>query len=275
MNNILTLYDMEFKRIYKIFFACLGLLLVANIGATVLSMYNVVRSIALQEGVNKSLDILRGSKGLTYVYHYLINELASMTTFTFAIAILMCLGYALVIWYRDYYSKNKTIAALFMLPQPRFNIYISKLLLIVTLIFLVISFQVLFWFIDLSILKIVLNINNKGFTDVFSTILYNNITLMKLISPSISTFIMIDFLGVILAVVVIFTGVLIQRSYKKLGVFLGIIYIGAVIMLYIFLSGYYGIYTDILLKVHLAYYAVIFAGSMYLSNKLLNKKVYL
>lgn len=275
MNNILTLYDMEFKRIYKIFFICLGLLLVANIGATVLSMYSTVSIIALEEGVNKSLDILRGTKGLRHVYSYVINELISNTTFIFVIAILMCLGYALVIWYRDYYSKSKTIAALFMLPQPRFNIYIAKLLLIVTLIFLVISFQVLFWFIDLSILKIVLNINNKGFTDVFSTILYNNRTIMKLISPSILTFIMIDFFGVILAVVVIFTGVLIQRSYKKLGAFLGIIYIGAVIMLYIFLGAYYGAYTDILLKVHLAYYAVIFAGSMYLSNKLLNKKVYL
>ena len=41
MNNILTLYDMEFKRIYKIYFTLIGILLASNIGATLFSIYSV------------------------------------------------------------------------------------------------------------------------------------------------------------------------------------------------------------------------------------------
>ena len=51
MNNILTLYDMEFKRIYKIYFTLIGLLFVSNIGAT---LYNIFfRSLYRIKNVNR------------------------------------------------------------------------------------------------------------------------------------------------------------------------------------------------------------------------------
>ena len=41
MNNILTLYDIDFKIIYKIYFALIGILFASNIGATLFSIYSV------------------------------------------------------------------------------------------------------------------------------------------------------------------------------------------------------------------------------------------
>ena len=90
-----------------------------------------------------------------------------------AFSVLLCLLYSLVIWYRDYFSKSKTIATLLMLPQKRFNIYIAKLITVTSMIFGVISVQFLFWFIDLVIIKAILNVNVDGFTNVFETILAN------------------------------------------------------------------------------------------------------
>ena len=60
-----------------------------------------------------------------------------------------------------------------MLPQKRFNIYISKFITVTSMIFGVISVQFLFWFIDLVIIKAILNVNVDGFTNVFETILAN------------------------------------------------------------------------------------------------------
>ena len=253
MNNILTLYDMEFKRIYKIYFTLIGILLASNIGATLLSIYNI-------------------SSGHYYVD--LIGDLASSTKIVVAFSVLLCLLYSLVIWYRDYFSKSKTIATLLMLPQKRFNIYISKFITVTSMIFGVISVQFLFWFIDLVIIKAILNVNVDGFTNVFETILANQNRFSNLIFNQPIDFLMIDVFGVIIAVVVIFTGVLMERSYKKIGIILGGGYIFVSIILYIiFLTTQYAQYVDILLKVQISYYIVIFVISILTSRTLLNKRI--
>ena len=50
MNNILTLYDMEFKRIYKIYFTLIGLLFASNIGATLYNIFFRVKRMIDNEG---------------------------------------------------------------------------------------------------------------------------------------------------------------------------------------------------------------------------------
>ena len=160
-----------------------------------------------------------------------------------------------------------------MLPQKRFNIYIAKLITVTSMIFGVISVQFLFWFIDLVIIKAILNVNVDGFTNVFETILANQNRFSNLIFIQPIDFLMIDVFGVILAVVVIFTGVLMERSYKKIGIILGGGYIFASIILYICLTAQYAQYVDILLKVQIAYYIVIFVISILISKKLLNKRI--
>ena len=273
MNNILTLYDMEFKRIYKIYFALIGILFASNIGATLFSIYSVPSRTSDIEGNPITVNVLKSEEGIRYIYEYLIRDLGSMTKMAVAFSVLLCLLYSLVIWYRDYFSKSKTIATLLMLPQKRFNIYIAKLITVVSMIFGVIAVQFLFWYIDLVIIKAILNVNVEGFTNVFRTILVAQNRLTNLIFNQPIDFLMIDVLGVVLAVVVLFTGVLIERSYKKIGAVLGGVYIFASIILYISLSAQYEQYVDILLKVQIAYYIVIFLISILVSKKLLNKRI--
>lgn len=273
VNNILTLYDMEFKRIYKIYFALIGILFASNIGVTLFSIYSVSAGSLDEHGNIINMSILRSSEGMKYINLYVISELASITKFIMAFAVLLCLLYSLVIWYRDYFSKSKTIATLLMLPQKRFNIYISKLITVIMMIFGVMSIQFLFWFIDLVIVKVILNVNLDGFINVFKTILGSQNRISNLIFAQPIDFIMINTLGVILAVTVIFTGVMIERSYRKIGPVLGSIYIVACIMIYVATITNYGNYTDVLLKTHLLYYIVVFLISTVVSLSLLNKRV--
>lgn len=273
MNNILTLYDMEFKRIYKIYFTLIGILLASNIGATLFSIYSVPSRTSDIEGNPITVNVLKSEEGIRYIYEYLIGDLTSITKMAVAFSVLLCLLYSLVIWYRDYFSKSKTIATLLMLPQKRFNIYISKFLTVIMMIFGIIASQFLFWFIDLFIIKIILNVNAEGFLNVFQTMLIRQNRFWNLVFNQPIDFVMIDVLGVILAVTVLFTGVMIERSFRKVGAVLGAIYVVASIVLYIYVTTSYGIYSDILLKVHLLYYLVMFIVSTLISINLLNKRV--
>ncbi len=273
MNNILTLYDMEFKRIYKIYFTLIGLLFTSNIGATLYKIFFITRRTVDNEGNLITMHTLKSSEGLEYINTYIVGDLGSMTKMAMAFAVLLCLLYSLVIWYRDYFSKSKTIATLLMLPQKRFNIYISKFLTVIMMIFGIIASQFLFWFIDLFIIKIILNVNAEGFLNVFQTMLIRQNRFWNLVFNQPIDFVMIDVLGVILAVTMLFTGVMIERSFRKVGAVLGAIYVVASIVLYIYVTTSYGIYSDILLKVHLLYYLVMFIVSTLISINLLNKRV--
>ena len=273
MNDILTLYDMEFKRIYKIYFTLIGLLFTSNIGATLYKIFFITRRTVDNEGNPITMHTLKSSEGLEYINTYIVGDLGSMTKMAMAFAVLLCLLYSLVIWYRDYFSKSKTIATLLMLPQKRFNIYISKFLTVIMMIFGIIASQFLFWFIDLFIIKIILNVNAEGFLNVFQTMLIRQNRFWNLVFNQPIDFVMIDVLGVILAVTVLFTGVMIERSFRKVGAVLGAIYVVASIVLYIYVTTSYGIYSDILLKAHLLYYLVMFIVSTLISINLLNKRV--
>ncbi len=66
---------------------------------------------------------------------------------------------------------------------------------------------------------------------------------LYLIQPYLIDFLMINVVGVILAVMVIFTGVMIQKSFKRLGIVLGPLYIVMSIVIYILIAGY-STYSD-------------------------------
>ena len=62
MYNILTLYDMEFKRIYKIYFTLIGILLASNIGATLFSIYSVPSRTSDIEGNPITVNVLKSEE---------------------------------------------------------------------------------------------------------------------------------------------------------------------------------------------------------------------
>lgn len=274
MSNILTLYNMEFKRIYKLYFALIGIMFVSNIGAVVLNLYNVANSVSSKLKVPISIKNINTIEGVKIINTGTVSSVFLQTIIILGVVTLLCLLYSLVIWYRDYYSKSRTICTLLTLPQQRFNIYIAKLITIVVMIYVVISAQFLFWYIDFNIIKFIANIKTPGFTNVFY-MLRNHADGIIIASPHYIDFSMINIVGVILAVMVIFTGILIERAYKKIGIVLGGIYIilSIVIFFYIYVTN--SVFSDKLLILSIIYYISLFIISLVLSHRLINKKIYL
>lgn len=272
MNRILTLYNIEFKRIYKLYFLLIGTLFIANLGGVMKTLYNSVKRISLENNLPMNIDILKTNLGYSFINEFTKNDIYVYGSMALGVAILFCLLYATIIWYRDYYSKSKTIYTLLSLPQPRFNIYLAKLIMVIIMIYGVIACQFLFWYIDLNIIKILAGISSPNFANVYSNMM-QSVNQINVVSPYLLDFLMVDLFGVILAVVVIFTGVLIERSFKKVGVLLGVGYILITIIGYVFIIGLdSGILGNLLLN-HIMYYIVLLMVSILISYRLINKRV--
>jgi hypothetical protein len=272
VNRILTLYNIEFKRIYKLYFLLIGTLFIANLAGVMKTLYDSVKRISLENNLPMNIDILKTNLGYSFINEFTKNDIYVYGSMALGVAILFCLLYATIIWYRDYYSKSKTIYTLLSLPQPRFNIYLAKLIMVIVMIYGVIACQFLFWYIDLNIIKILAGISSPNFANVYSNMM-QSVNQINVVSPYLLDFLMIDLFGVILAVVVIFTGVLIERSFKKVGVLLGGGYILITIIGYVFIIGLdSGILGNLLLN-HIMYYIVLLMVSILISYRLINKRV--
>lgn len=275
MNNILNLYDIELKRIYKWYLALLSILLVGNIGVVTKHIRNIIIRVASDTKSKESLSLMKLQQSKKYLYETHILNIYESTTLLLGLAVLICLVYALIIWYRDFVGKNKTAYTLFMLPNNKFNVYIAKAITIVVMIFGVMLMQMVFWAMDILILKTVTNVPMKEIFDLANN-MNGAIRNLTLIQPYLIDFIMIDIIGVILAVLVIFTAVMIQKSFKikTVGIALGIIYVFASITIFARIGGM-SPFSDKNLIGHIIYFIGLFIVSVGLSYTLLNKKVYI
>ncbi|MDO7205001.1 hypothetical protein Q5M85_13490 [Paraclostridium bifermentans] len=59
MNRILTLYNIEFKRIYKLYFLLIGTLFIANLVGVMKTLYDSVKRISLENNLPMNIDILK------------------------------------------------------------------------------------------------------------------------------------------------------------------------------------------------------------------------
>lgn len=274
MNKILALFEIEFKKIQKIYFAILSMLFLSNIAVFSFMIYAIVKNIEEEMKVVGGLDLLKESKGIELFLQSDNIKLIYILSFLLMVgALLWCLYYGFAIWYKDFSNKSKPIYTLFMLPENRFIIYISKLITMVTLIYGVIFVQFLCWIIDSLVVNYLTGIS---FEHIINIINLSNLYGYSKLIPAMARveFVMFYVLGPILAMVVLFTGIMIHKSSKKIGGIRGVIYIVSIILLYFSLTIANNTYIDELFKTHMIFYIVVFVASIFISYNLLNKKIY-
>lgn len=266
MNKIFTLYNIEIKRIYKMYFALLGFLFAGNILIIAGELYSLGNNL----NSKFSLATLKFANTRESLLQYGLINIYVVTNIFLAVAVIFCLIYGILIWYRDFLGKSKTIYTLFMLPENKFKIYIAKAITIIVMIYGVIATQIVSWIIGMNIINIFTNIQISEILNLFAYQVRASGEL-NLIQHYPIDFVMMDMIGVVLAVIVIFTGVMMQLSSKKKGAILGVLYIVGIIFVY--MGSTFG-YSDIILTRHIIYYIVVFAISIKTSYDLLNKKIY-
>lgn len=275
MKNYLKLLNFEFNRSAKLFAVLLGVTLVIQvIGVIVLSnkYLNMANEKMYEEFMSKA-DFLSNFGQMSFL------SVAGSVWFLGPIA--LCAAgvgfYIFIIWYRDWFGKNTFIYRLLMLPTTRLNIFYAKITNILLLTFGFVAFQLILIPLETTVLKWMVP---KEFRV--------DLTVKEIISgmPGLNIFIPTSIFGVIvyygagfMVVSILFTAILMERSYKWKGIFAGIIY--SLIAVAVFISPLFlqefilndFFYPMELFLLLIAMGIIVLAVSIWMSGFLLKKKI--
>ena len=266
MKNFLKLLNFELNRFSKLYIVLLitifaiqfiGIIVVAN-----KYMMSMSRSGMSQQ---QFLDMFSAFSMLNFFH--------SMWFFApVAIGAATLIIYIFFIWYRDWFAKNTFIYRLLMLPTSRMNIFWAKAITIMLTVLGLVAFQILLFIIESMIIT--------WRTDVSLVDMVSAIYELSLILPSS----MLDFFisyGLGFAfVLVCFTAILFERSFKIKGIVVGVLYILFAaglfalpfIVQFFFLGDLY-FYPDEILLIELFIWFLVVVSSVFISRYLLNNKV--
>ncbi len=269
------LYEIEFKRIKKVYFSILSLIIISNLIWFIYNLNLVAKEVQRILNIRGGLGLLKSEEVYMIIKNGgFIYSLYSLSFFFMILGLIWCLYYTLLTWYKDFSSKTTVAYTLFTLPCNKFNIFLSKLLIVLSFIYGVLATQHILWILEILIMKSITSIN---ISEIIYIINYNS--LKSFLSMGISIYpleiLMYYVFSPILAVIVLFTGVLIHKSFDKIGGFLGLFYMAIVIFMYLYISSISMIFTDELLRNHILYYIVTGVLSLIISYNLLNKKIHI
>lgn len=228
MNRYLKLVVMEIQRFWKIYAGLAILTAISQIGGMVYSLNRImdrIDRIMAQQGFKTYAEYAASNFiGFADGFHEAANQAEPWLSGSIFLCIAALIGYCFFIWYRDWTGKSTFAYRLLMLPTSRMNLFWSKLTAIMLFVLGLIALQLL-------LLPILIG-------------LYDQITPQELIQPeTVRSFIIHDrifkmlipptFIGFLVSygsgligVIVLFTAILIERSYRRIGIVGGIVYAG-------------------------------------------------
>lgn len=166
MGRVLSLFDFEFKRNRKNYLIIILTFCVLLIGKLIMNLnsYNyimdkIVRKMKVSDAYIESIGVLSFD-----------NLITNSEVGLFLIGILACILYSIIIWNKDFMGKNKSIYTLYMLPQNKMNIYMSKFINIICLIYMYVVSFVLTLFAAYNIMTPMMKGNVENFEFVQSII---------------------------------------------------------------------------------------------------------
>ena len=220
MNRFGKLLNFELKRFVKIYFVLIGITIVSQITgvmATSKSYLKMANKEIYEQGISMT-EFIEWNGVMSMVK--VIGSLWFMGPIALCIAALIF--YIFLIWYRDWFGKNTFIYRLLMLPTARLNVFLAKAISIMMMVIGLVAVQLLLLPIESRILKIIVP---KDFrVDLSIADIVSHSEYLQIIIPQTFTeFLLYYGLG-FMAVMILFTAILFERSYRVKGIVLGVIY---------------------------------------------------
>jgi hypothetical protein len=272
MNRYLKLVNFEVNRFFKFYVILIAIITLLQIGGVILQTSSYMK--------NAETVIARDFIAIeTYIEKYgaysfdrFIYSGGYMWSIMLGISVLLL--YVLIIWYRDWFGKSKFMYRLLMLPTERRNIYLAKLttillftlgLITVQVFLILIEQKIVSWLIDPAFLK------NIPFNDAIQRDVF-----IYFYPKTFFDFILIYGIGII-SVAVIFTGILLERSYHLKGIFFALLYAGLMVLVFaapfILNELYYYFFPMEILAITIFVSLLIFGNAVWFANYLLKYKV--
>lgn len=275
MKHYLQLVNFEINRFMKLY-----LLLAIFVG--VVQTATVIFEASSYMQIVKS-HVSRGMTPEQFInenWRFSLAEVVYTNGFMFPIIIAIAglVFYMFFIWYRDWYARNPFVYRLLTLPTDRMNVYFAKLTTIMLTVFGMLAFQIIMLGFYRQLVEWIVPVVYRENLSI-GLIVNSSIYLRMLIPTSFPEFITIYINGLVV-VIVAFTIVLMERSYKWIGLVLGIVYAAVALILYALPTIIqYAIYNNSYLYYAELYWlemgilALIVVVSLVISNYLIKRKV--
>lgn len=276
MINFLKLLNFEWNRFIKLYSILFVLVFVVQLIGLLLLITGYISNIRLEVTQNnmshEAFIATYGTFGLDYIGFSLLF-IAPI-----AISVAALLFYVPFIWYRDWFARNTFIYRLLMLPTSRMNLFMAKLTTIMIGILTMVAYQILLLLLYKEIIKWMIPSafrNDMGVLDYVMDSAYLSIFL-----PSgLMEFFISYGLG-LSAVIVTFTVILLERSFRWIGVLIGVFYMPATFVIFlspIILTEIFpntlSLYPSELFFIQSGLWLIITAGSLWFSSYLLKRRV--
>ena len=275
MRNYLKLLHMEIRRFRSILFVLLGLTALVQLCAIA---FNAVGEIHARNAYFQQTGKLPEAFYGTMSYTRAVQE----TQFWFAVPIGLSVAvlviYAFLIWYRDWFGRNTFAYRLLSLPSERRNIYFAKLTAVLTFVFVLVGFQLALMPAGRAIFAMIAPADQLQASYIADAISANQA--FKILLPRSFADFFVNYGQGVVALLVIFTAILLERSYRIIGIVYGLAYaaVCAILMVYPLLAlgpdystGYF--YTEEAYAIQMAIDALVVVASVWLGLHLLKKKV--
>lgn len=276
MKNFLKLFNFEWNRFIKLYSILFGLVFVFQMIGLMLTVFSYTASIRLEVGKNnmstESFIDMYGTFGLENL-GYSLWFLAPI-----AISIAALLFYVPFVWYRDWFARNTFIYRLFMLPTSRMNLFFAKLATIMVGVLSMVAYQLLLLTIYKEVIKWIVPSTYRNDQGIVGTVMESSY-LSVMLPSGVMEFIVAYGLGISL-VIVIFTAILMERSFRLLGIVMGAVYVPAMVFIFfipsivvdLYFNGF-PLYRSELFIINVVMWLLITVGSLWISSYLLKRKV--
>lgn len=276
MNSFFKLLNFELNRFMKLYIALLITIAVIQLIGTFVAAQKymiLVNDSFIKGGMNEKAFIEMYS-----TFSLIDNAYSLWVLGPLAIGIALLIIYIFFIWYRDWFAKNTFIYRLLMLPISRMNVFFAKAVTIMLTMLGLIGMQIVLLYLEEKMVKWIVP---KVFrVDLTVPEVISGVYQLSMILPESFMEFLVTYSLVFAFIVVMFTAILFERSFKFKGIAIGILYIFCSISLFILpvivqflLFGNLYLYPDELFFVEFFIWMVVVACSLLVSRYLLNRKV--
>lgn len=275
MNRYLKLVHMEVHRFRWMLAILMGITAVCQISTLIWTLKKELsrRREQLPQDIGNSFQA-PSPEQLTFEWAMFNTQL------WFILPIIICISvlalYVFFIWYRDWIGRHTFIYRLLMLPTARRNLYLAKISAFLLFVFGFVSFQLVLLPIHNVIFKLIVPADQRADSHIVDAISRNQ-ALVELIPRQFEQFLYYYGIGTI-AVLAIFTAILLERSYRRLGILYSVLYLSGCVLTVmspalLFDSRHPYLYPNELYFAELIMFVLVLCISVWLGMRLLAKKI--
>ncbi|QJC52489.1 hypothetical protein HGI30_13575 [Paenibacillus albicereus] len=232
--TLLKLTDLEIRRFRAVLLGLMALVALIQLGglSSIMARQLALIENTMEQSGSSLEEFLQYNAPLSLPG--LLNQMDGVTGAAIASCIVVIAACVFFIWYRDWFGRAGFAARLLMLPHPRFLLYLSKLAAILTFVFVLFAWQIVI----VSGQMILYHVQVPESLRLTSTLVdsIRSADLVLFIPVRLTEFLLTYGVGIVI-VLLLFTTVLLERSYRFKGLLGGIAGTAAVFVLLAWLWG--------------------------------------